>query len=337
MSFDDVFTPLLSRSRQLAYRLLGNDDAARDVASEALARLFEHWDKLGHDLDHCTAWTLRVTRNLAIDALRRRARERELSDHDLTVVDTGSELALRLAVLDAVRHLPERQRRVIALRYLLDLSQADVAATLGVHPGTVATHVSRALANLRHALDAPLRPPPSSPRTERAAMKVTSTDQVTALIGTDQPVSARVTGYTKEGGFTADIGIPAVYRGRGQRRPRWAPNDPAALVGTEFDCVVLDIDHEQRPVITDALTGEDAAEFDRRMERVRDLRVGQRFPGRVAVVLTFGAFVDFEGLRGLVHVSEFDPAAPLTAGQDIEVEVIGINTQLAKISLRMPT
>jgi DNA-directed RNA polymerase specialized sigma24 family protein len=57
MSFDDVFTPLLARSRQLAYRLLGNDEAARDVASEALTRLFEHWDTLGHDLDHCTAWT----------------------------------------------------------------------------------------------------------------------------------------------------------------------------------------------------------------------------------------------------------------------------------------
>jgi RNA polymerase sigma factor (sigma-70 family) len=317
--------------------MLGEDDAARDVASEALARLFEHWDTLGHDLDHCTAWTLRVTRNLAIDALRRRARERELSEYDLAIVDTGSELALRLAVLDAVRHLPERQRRVIVLRYLLDLSQADVAAALGVHPGTVATHVSRALARLRHALDAPLRPPPSSPRTEHAAMKVTSIEQATALIGTDQPVSARVTGFTKEGGFTADIGIAAVYRGRGQRSPRWAPNGPAALVGTEFDCVVLDIDDKQRPVITDALTGDDAAEFDRRLERVRDLRVGQRYPGRVAVVLTFGAFVDFEGIRGLVHVSEFDPAAPLTAGQDIEVEVIGINTQLARMSLRIPT
>jgi RNA polymerase sigma factor (sigma-70 family) len=336
MSFHEVFTPLLWRSRQLAYRLLGDDDAARDVASEALARLYEHWHTLDHDLDHCTAWTLRVTRNLAIDTLRQRARERQLPDDDLAVVDTSSELALRLAVLDAVRDLPERQRRVIALRYLLDLSQADVAAALGVHPGTVATHVSRALARLRQALDIPAaKPAPSTPRQERTPMKITTIKQATALIGTDQPFGARITGRTDNGAFTADIGIPALYYGRGQRRPRWAPNHPDTLVGAEFDCVVIDIDDQQRAIITDALTGEDATQFRRHQDQVRNLRAGDRFTGRVAVVLPFGALVDFEGLRGLVPISRLDHAAPLAVGQDVQVEVVDTDTKLARISLRI--
>jgi RNA polymerase sigma factor (sigma-70 family) len=153
MSFHDAFTPLLSRSRRLAYRLLGDDDAARDVASEALARLLEHWDSLGHDLDHCTAWTLRVPRNLAMDVLRRRARESELPEPDVHSADTGSELLLRLAVLDAVRDLPERQRRVIALRYLLDQSRLMSLARWASHPGPwrrmPAEHPRLARVNLR--------------------------------------------------------------------------------------------------------------------------------------------------------------------------------------------
>ncbi|MBE1603209.1 sigma-70 family RNA polymerase sigma factor [Actinopolymorpha pittospori] len=336
MSFHDAFTPLLSRSRRLAYRLLGDDDAARDVACEALARLLEHWDSLGHDLDHCTAWTLRVTRNLAVDVLRRRARERELSEPVLHVADTGSELLLRMAILDAVRGLPERQRRVIALRYLLDQSQADVARALGVTPGTVATHASRALSSLRAALEkSGIRPYPPRERTERSAVKVTSMEQVVGLIGTDQPVTAHITGRQAPLVFIADIGVPAVYRPRGQRPPRWGEKSPDTLIGAEFDCVVLDVDDEYHPVITDALTGEAAERFNRRQEEVSELRVGQRFTGRVAQVLRFGALVDFANLRGLIHVSDLDPAVPLTSGQAVQVEVSRIDPRLARVNLRI--
>lgn len=336
MSFDQMFPPLLDRSSRLAYRLLDDDDVAREVAAEAMARLFEHWETLGHDPDHCTAWTLRVTRNLAVDTLRRRARESGLPPHELAVADTASELVLRLAVLEAVRGLPERQRRSIELRYLLDLSQADVAAALGVRPGTVATHVSRALAHLRRALEVPEPGPSRSTRRREPTMKVTSFEQARSLLGTAQPVSARITGGAGHGNFAADIGIPAVYRGRGQGRPRWAPRHrPDTLIGEEFDCVVVDIDDELRPVVTDALSDEAAAEFGRRQQQIRRLRVGQRVPGRVAVVAPIGAFVDFDGLRGLVHVSELDPAASLTAGQEVDVEIIDTDPTLARISLRI--
>ena len=336
MSFHDAFTPLLTRSRWLAYRLLGEDDAAREVASEAMARLFEHWDTLGQDLDHCTAWTLRVTRNLALDTLRRRARESELLEQDLNVVDASSEVVLRLAVLDAVRDLPERQRQVIALRYLLDRSQADVADALGVHPGTVATHVSRALGSLRSALGEPTAPPHRYPsRMERTVMKVTSIAQATGLIGTDQPVSARITGRTAGLVFTADIGVPAIYRPRGQREARWGQSSADTIIGTTFDCVVLDIDDERQPLVTDALTGHEAAQFSRRQAQVRHLRLGQRFAGRVAVVLPFGAIVEFEGLRGLVHVSDLDRATVLSAGQVVQVEISQLDTHLARINLRL--
>ncbi|MGI8684580.1 MAG: RNA polymerase sigma factor [Acidimicrobiales bacterium] len=56
-------------------------------------------------------------------------------------------------VLDALRSLPERQREVLALRYYLDLSEAEIAETLGIAAGTVKTHAQRGLAALHVSLE----------------------------------------------------------------------------------------------------------------------------------------------------------------------------------------
>lgn len=56
-------------------------------------------------------------------------------------------------VLAAVRDLPERQREVVVLRYLLELSTAEAASTLGISEGSVKTHLHRALATLETTLE----------------------------------------------------------------------------------------------------------------------------------------------------------------------------------------
>ena len=58
----------------------------------------------------------------------------------------------RKRVLDAMRELPGRQREVLALRYYLDLSEADIAETLGISRGAVKSHASRGVAALREQL-----------------------------------------------------------------------------------------------------------------------------------------------------------------------------------------
>ena len=57
------------------------------------------------------------------------------------------------AVLEALRSLPDRQRDVLVLRYYLDLSETEIAATLGIGAGTVKTHARRALAALSEKLE----------------------------------------------------------------------------------------------------------------------------------------------------------------------------------------
>jgi RNA polymerase sigma-70 factor (sigma-E family) len=56
-------------------------------------------------------------------------------------------------ILAALRALPDRQREVLALRYYLDLSEADIATTLGISPGSVKTHAHRGLQALGHLVE----------------------------------------------------------------------------------------------------------------------------------------------------------------------------------------
>jgi RNA polymerase sigma factor (sigma-70 family) len=59
----------------------------------------------------------------------------------------------RREILDALRELPDRQREVLALRYYLDLSEADIANALGISRGAVKSHASRGVAALRNLLE----------------------------------------------------------------------------------------------------------------------------------------------------------------------------------------
>jgi hypothetical protein len=79
----------------------------------------------------------------------RRRRPRLAAD---TAPDRAEQQVLRLALAAALAKLPRRQREAVVLRYLADLPERDVAAALGISPGTVGAHVHRGLAALRQWL-----------------------------------------------------------------------------------------------------------------------------------------------------------------------------------------
>ncbi len=94
---------------------------------------------------------VRTALNAGASRWRRRGRELPLVDHD--VAAPGSLGAgLDAAVLTALRRLPMRQREVIALRVFLDLDVETTARQLGIAPGTVRAHLSRAVTALRREL-----------------------------------------------------------------------------------------------------------------------------------------------------------------------------------------
>jgi RNA polymerase sigma-70 factor (sigma-E family) len=143
-AFDRSF-PLAER---VAYRITGDAGMAQDLAAEALTRMFVRWPRFVRQ-DHVDAWVTRVATNLAIGVVRKRRPQPQLDDFPSSAEE---QVVLRIALAEALARLPRRQREVVVLRYLSDLSEADVAAALGVSAGSVKTHLHRGLASLRSLL-----------------------------------------------------------------------------------------------------------------------------------------------------------------------------------------
>ncbi len=146
-TFEDTFTRLFPRAYRLARRILGDAEAAEDVAAEALARAYAQWPRV-ESLPYRDGWILKVTTNLAIDRLRRHPADQPVP----AALLAEDALVLRLALTAALRSLPRRQRQAVALRYLGELSEAEVAKALDVSVGSVKTHTHRGLAALRTKL-----------------------------------------------------------------------------------------------------------------------------------------------------------------------------------------
>jgi RNA polymerase sigma factor (sigma-70 family) len=118
---------------------------SEDVAVEAFARALERW-KTVEGLAHLDPWILRVTTNVALDRLRRSRRATSIPS---TATESDDSAALRITLQQALRQLPRRQREVLILRYLADLSETDVAVALGISLGSVKTHARRGITALR--------------------------------------------------------------------------------------------------------------------------------------------------------------------------------------------
>lgn len=144
LTFEEAFDPLYRRAYGVGYQIIGRRAEAEDVAQEALARALLHWNRVR---DHAEPWVLRVAANLAYGWWRKNGRLTSLVEQPSLA--TAGPSAERIDLVRALRQLSTRQREVVLLRYVADLSEADVAAALGCRPGTVKQHASRGLASLR--------------------------------------------------------------------------------------------------------------------------------------------------------------------------------------------
>jgi RNA polymerase sigma-70 factor (ECF subfamily) len=123
---------------------------AEDQVAEAFARAWVSWRKVSHH-PAPRAWVVRTALNAGATWWRRRGRELPLADHDVAAAGSPG-AGLDAAVLAALRRLPGRQREVIVLRVFLDLDIETTARELGIAPGTVRAHLSRAVTALRSEL-----------------------------------------------------------------------------------------------------------------------------------------------------------------------------------------
>jgi RNA polymerase sigma factor (sigma-70 family) len=160
-----AFTQLVERYKDpvynLAYRMLGNQTEAEDVAQETFVKAYT---QLGtyKDTHKFSTWLLSIASHLAIDLLRRR-RFVAMPLEDTPVVewvpDAGAgpeEAALIEEQHDEMQHLlrqlPEKYRSVVVLRYYQDMSYEEIAAALHLTPALVKARLHRARELLARAL-----------------------------------------------------------------------------------------------------------------------------------------------------------------------------------------
>ena len=128
----------------------GSAQLAEDQLAEAFARAWASWRK-GSRHPAPQAWVVRTALNTGASWWRRRSRELPLAGYDTAGTgDHGDGLDAGLQT--ALSRLPARQREVIALRVFLDLDIETTASQLGIAPGTVRAHLSRAVTTLRREL-----------------------------------------------------------------------------------------------------------------------------------------------------------------------------------------
>jgi len=144
---------------RLSVLLVRDVATAEEVVQDAFVAVHGRWRGL-REPDKALAYLRQAVVNRSRSVLRHRGvRDRYVATQAASAsghAPAADEPVLltdrRGRVLDALRELPARQREVLALRYYLDLAEADIAAALGISRGAVKSHASRGAAALRTLL-----------------------------------------------------------------------------------------------------------------------------------------------------------------------------------------
>jgi RNA polymerase sigma-70 factor (ECF subfamily) len=151
----------VDRVYRLAYRLAGDDDLARDFTQDTFIRAFDRLPDFRGDSAIAT-WLHSIALSVSLNGMRKvkRFRSREtVMDEELAgpVRPTGwgspgAEPDLKLRLARAIDALPEGYRTVFVMHDVEGFTHEEIAAALGVQPGTSKAQLSRARAKLRESL-----------------------------------------------------------------------------------------------------------------------------------------------------------------------------------------
>ena len=146
--FDEFYATSFRRVTGQVYAMIGDLDEATDCTQEAFARAWAHRRKLDR-AEYPEAWVRTTAYRLAVSRWRRRKRGERSPDRALQPVGTtGAVDESHVALVAALRQLPEAQRQALVLHHIADLPVQQVAAEVGVPEGTIKARLSRGRAAL---------------------------------------------------------------------------------------------------------------------------------------------------------------------------------------------
>lgn len=151
--FEAWYAPLRPRVLASLIVVSGDQVLAADATDEAFVRALERWRRVSA-MSSPDGWLYRVALHEVQRRGRRRRRGDELARAAAAPHEVDEPALVDPAVLAAVHALPPKARQAVALRYVADLTEREVAEVMGLAPGTVA----RTLHEARAALAASLAP-----------------------------------------------------------------------------------------------------------------------------------------------------------------------------------
>jgi small subunit ribosomal protein S1 len=146
-----------------------------------------------------------------------------------------------------------------------------------------------------------------------------------------------VTGMNK-GGLDVDIGGARAFLPASQvdvRRIR----DISNLIGEHVRCIVTQVDRTTRDLVVSRRKAIELERQQKRAQAIADLEPGQTCTGKITSITDYGAFVNIGAVEGLLHVTDMSwgrvnhPRDVVSANQQIEVQILKINRDKAKVSL----
>jgi len=167
-SFEFLISSYDKRAYNIAYRVMGNEEDAKDMAQEALIRVFRSLKDFKGQSAFST-WLYRIVTNVCLDELRRRKNKKYVS-MDSTIQTDSGELHIELCsdketpeivyerveqrelIKNAIRELNEDYRSVIVLRDIQGFSYDEISNILDCSLGTVKSRINRGRTMLRDKL-----------------------------------------------------------------------------------------------------------------------------------------------------------------------------------------
>lgn len=141
--FDDFYTASFARITGQVYAMIGNRDEAQECVQEAFVKAWAHRRKLER-AEHPEAWVRVTAHRLAISRWRRSKLARRAQDRAVAAPTVTQPVDEKyVALVEALKQLPEPQRRALVLHHMCDLPVAAVADEVGAPVGTVKARLSR--------------------------------------------------------------------------------------------------------------------------------------------------------------------------------------------------
>ncbi len=170
---------------------------------------------------------------------------------------------------------------------------------------------------------------------EKAAQRQ-NWEKIVGVFKGDGLIKGKVRSVVK-GGLTVNVGVEAFLPA--SQIDIVPPKDLQQFVGNVYDFKIVKINEDRKNVVLSRREIIEQERSEKRQKFLSGVKVGDRITGAVKNITDFGAFIDLDGIDGLLHVTDMSwarlnhPGELLKVGQQLEVQVLDINKDKERVSL----